>query len=229
MSDGVAEQVKKFVFKSVNSRGGESDVESLEIFIPEQLQASYSFYTWPAAPVLAWFLWEHRRELPGKRILELGSGTALPGIVAAKCGAVVTLTECASLPKSLQHVKHCCDVNGLQPSQVRILGLTWGLFLSTIFSLGPIDLILGSDCFYEPSVFEDIVVTVAYLLEKNPHARFLCTYQERSADWSIEHLLHKWRLQCEHIPLSNLGAESGIDINELVRDHTIHLLEITRA
>lgn len=110
-----------------------------------------------------------------------------------------------------------------------MLGLTWGLFLGNIFTLGPIDLILGSDCFYEPSVFEDIIVTVAFLLEKNPQARFLCTYQERSADWSIEHLLHKWQLQCEQIPVNNLGAESGIDINELMEDHTIHLLEITRV
>ncbi|XP_067005342.1 histone-arginine methyltransferase METTL23 [Anabrus simplex] len=228
MSDGVTEQVKKFLFKSLINRGGESEVESLEVFIPEQLQASYSFYTWPSAPVLAWFLWEHRRELPGKHILELGSGTALPGIVAAKCGAAVTLTDSANLPKSLQHVKHCCEVNGLLPSQFRVLGLTWGLFLSSIFTLGPVDLILGSDCFYEPSLFEDIIVTVAYLLEKNPQARFLCSYQERSADWSIEHLLHKWHLQCEHIPLNNLGAGSGIDINTLMQDHTIHLLEITR-
>ncbi|PSN43688.1 hypothetical protein C0J52_19462 [Blattella germanica] len=116
MSDGVAEQVKKFVFKSRISRSGENDIESLEILIPE---ASYSFYTWPSAPVLAWFLWEHRRELAGKHILELGSGTALPGILAAKCGAAVTLTDSASLPRSLQHVQRCCEVNGLLPSQVR--------------------------------------------------------------------------------------------------------------
>ena len=35
MSDGVAEQVKKFVFKSRIGRPGENDVETLEIFIPE--------------------------------------------------------------------------------------------------------------------------------------------------------------------------------------------------
>ncbi|RZF46702.1 hypothetical protein LSTR_LSTR002565 [Laodelphax striatellus] len=229
MSDGVILQVKKFVFSSPINRSGTNDVDSLEILIPEQLQASYSSYTWPSAPVLAWFLWEHRFELPGKHIVELGSGTALPGILAAKCGATVTLTESAILPKSLQHVKRCCEVNGLQSNQVRVIGLTWGLFLANTFSLGPIDLIIGSDCFYEPSVFEDIIVTVTFLLENNPQARFLSAYQERSADWSIEHLLHKWNLRCEHIPLNSLGASSGIDINELMQDHTIHLLEITRA
>ncbi|XP_015511396.1 histone-arginine methyltransferase METTL23 isoform X2 [Neodiprion pinetum] len=229
MSDGVAsEQVKKFFFTSRRNLELDQDDESLEIYIPELLQASYSFYTWPSAPVLAWFLWEHRGDLVGKRVLELGSGTALPGIVASKCGALVTLSDSASLPKSLQHIKRSCELNGVL-SQVKVVGVTWGLFLSGLFSIGPLDLILGSDCFYEPTVFEDIVVTVAFLLERNSNARFLCTYQERSADWSIEHLLNKWGLTCTHIPLAGLGANSGINIQELMQDHTIHLLDIRRA
>lgn len=225
MSDEQCEQIKKFVFNS-KKEGGSSEV--LEILIPEKLQASYSFYTWPCAPILAWFLWEHRADLSGKHILELGAGTALPGILAAKCGATVTLTDSAVLPKSLQHIKRCCEVNGLNSNQVRVTGLSWGLFLTSTFALGPVDLIIGSDCFYDPSVFEDIIVTVSYLLDCNPQARFLSVYQERSADWSIEHLLHKWKLRCEHIPLNTLGTESGVDINELMHDHTIHLLEITK-
>ncbi|KAL7297930.1 methyltransferase-like protein 23 isoform X1 [Trichogramma pretiosum] len=243
MSDGVAaEQVKKFFFTSgkahrprcSTSRDDDSDdpddqdSETLEVFIPELLQASYNFYTWPSAPVLAWYLWEHRKEIAGKRTLELGSGTALPGIVASKCGAIVTLSDSATLPKSLQHLRRSCELNGVLP-QVKIVGITWGLFLSSLINLGPIDLIIGSDCFYDPTVFEDIIVTVAYLLEKNPAAKFLCTYQERSADWSIEHLLNKWGLKCSHISLENLGSKSGLDVNELMQDHTIHLLEIKKS
>lgn len=193
------------------------------------LQASYSFYTWPSAPVLAWFLWERRHELPGKRVLELGAGTALPGILAAKCGAIVTLTDSATLPKSIAHTRRSCQLNNLEfNQQVRVTGLTWGLFLSNLDTLGPIDLILGSDCFFEPANFEDIVVTVAYLLEINPEAKFFCTYQERSSDWSIEHLLHKWDLNCKVHDISNLGSCAGIDIHSLIGDHSIHLLEVSR-
>lgn len=227
MSDA-AEQVKKFFFTSRRSHEAGQHEESLEIYIPELLQASYSFYTWPSAPVLAWFLWENRQDLVGKRILEIGSGTALPGIVASKCGAHVTLSDSANFPKSLQHIKRCCDLNGIT-SNVNIIGITWGQFLTSIFTIGQLDLIIGSDCFYEPSVFEDIIVTIGYLLEKNKNAKFLCTYQERSADWSIEHLLNKWGLVCKNIPLTDLGADSGISIGELMQDHTIHLLDIRRA
>lgn len=65
---------------------------NIAFYTLQQLQASYSFYTWPSSPILAWFLWENRIELPNKHILELGAGTALPSIVAAKCGARVTIT-----------------------------------------------------------------------------------------------------------------------------------------
>ncbi|XP_066250204.1 histone-arginine methyltransferase METTL23 [Euwallacea similis] len=222
MSDNPTEQIKKFVFSSNCKK------EVLEIFIPELLQGSYSFYTWPSAPVLAWFLWENRENLPGHRVLELGSGTALPGILAAKCGAQVTLSDSATLPKSLAHTKRSCHINNLTLNEnIRVIGLTWGLFLSNLDSLGPLDLIIGSDCFFEPVTFEDIIVTVAYLLSNNSGARFVCTYQERSSDWSIEHLLEKWGLTCKVHNISNLGTASGIDIHEIIGGHTIHLLEIT--
>lgn len=131
-------------------------------------------------------------------MLEIGCGTALPGIVAAKCGARVTLSDSATLPKSLAHTRHCCEVNSLIPDQhVRVIGLTWGLFLNNLAQIGPVDIVLGSDCFYEPSVFEDILAVVSYLLEENSNAKFLCTYQERSSDWSIEALLAKWDLKCQ--------------------------------
>ncbi|XP_020300534.1 methyltransferase-like protein 23 isoform X2 [Pseudomyrmex gracilis] len=232
MSDGdrtVNEKVKKFIFTSQRAPDDTKDdnKERLEILIPELLEANYSFYTWPCAPVLAWYLWEQRENLAGKRILEIGAGTSLPGILASKCGAVVTLSDSASQPKTLQHIKRCCELNGVT-DRVRVVGITWGFFLSSLFTLGQLDLIIGSDCFYEPEIFEDIVVIVAFLLERNPRAKFLCTYQERSADWSIEHLLNKWGLSCIHIALNDLDASSNIDVYDLMQDHTIHLLDIQR-
>lgn len=49
MSDGVAEQVKKFLFKSRSNRPGENDIESLEVFIPEVLRQNFLhrlFFHW---------------------------------------------------------------------------------------------------------------------------------------------------------------------------------------
>ncbi|CAH0695625.1 unnamed protein product [Spodoptera exigua] len=206
MSDGrsVSGQLKKFVFRGKSSSNGDTRGEYLEIVIPELLTAGYSFYTWPSAPLLAWYLWTQRRHLRGLRVLELGCGTGLPGILAAKCGARVTLTDSVALPRSLRHLSACCEANGLVVNRdVKILGLAWGLFLSEVHTLRPVDLILASDCFYEPSQFEEVLSTVAYLLD-GTDARFLCSYQERSADWSIEALLKKWGLKGALLDLDSL-------------------------
>lgn len=179
--------------------------------------------------MLAWHLWENRNELVNKHVLEIGSGTALPGIVAAKCGAKVTLSDSATLPKSLAHIKRSCQLNNLTVNKnIKLIGLTWGLFLYNFETHGPVDIILGSDCFYDPLLFEDVVVTIAHIFDHNPGCRFLSTYHERSSDWSIEHLLAKWNLRCKVLNINTLGASVGLDVQELVGDHTIHLLEITR-
>lgn len=228
MSDGrsVSGQLKKFVFRGKATSNGDTRGEYLEIVIPELLTAGYSFYTWPSAPLLAWYLWTQRRHLRGLRVLELGCGTGLPGILAAKCGALVTLTDSVALPRSLRHLSACCEANGLVPNRdVHILGLAWGLFLSEVHSLRPVDLLLASDCFYEPSQFEEVLSTVAYLLD-GTDARFLCSYQERSTDWSIEALLKKWGLKGALLDLDSLSESSGVDYRALVGDRSLHLLEI---
>ncbi|CAD6996128.1 methyltransferase-like protein 23 [Ceratitis capitata] len=230
----VPEHIRKFVFTNQKGNADEGEasdepIETIEIQIPEILQSGYSFYTWPCAPVLAWFLWERRKNLASKHILELGAGTALPGILAAKCGARVILSDSCILPKSLAHIRKSCLTNNLVPGKdIEVIGVSWGLLLNSVFNIGPLDLIIGADCFYDPSVFEDILVTVSFLLERNPQAKFVCTYQERSADWSIEALLKKWKLRAVPINTDEVGKSSGIDLSEFMGGHTIHLIEITK-
>lgn len=152
----------------------------------------------------------------------------MPGILAAKCGSYVTLSDNCNQPKTLAHISRCCSINNLQPGkEINIIGLSWGLLLNNIFNIGPIDLIISSDCFYDPSVFEDILVTVSYLLENNPGAKFITTFQERSSDWTIQPLLKKWDLNCINIDLESIGLTSDIDLNDILGGHSIHILEIT--
>ena len=174
-------------------------------------------------------MWERRHDLSNKRILEIGSGTSLPGILAAKCGAHVTLSDCCTLPKTLAHIKRSCELNNLEPGKdIEVIGLNWGLLLNNLHNFGAIDYIIGSDCFYDPTVFEDILVTISFFLDQNRGCKFIFSYQERSTDWSIEALLKKWDLKCVNINISQIGKESGINVKDFMQDHTIHLLEIFR-
>jgi len=79
--------------------------------------------------------------------VQLGCGTALPGIVAAKLGAKVTLSDSEDLPLCLQQAKQSCSANKL--SEVKVIGITWGVYSPAVMNLSPVDIILGSDCFYD--------------------------------------------------------------------------------
>src|SRR4051812_33754151 len=53
----------------------------------------YGVVLWPAAIALAHEVVTRAAEFRGKRVLELGAGTGLPGIVAAAVGANVVQTD----------------------------------------------------------------------------------------------------------------------------------------
>ncbi|NXP53315.1 MET23 protein, partial [Heliornis fulica] len=192
------------------------------------LDSQYGMYVWPCAVVLAQYLWARRGSLPGKRVLEIGAGVSLPGVVAAKCGAEVILSDSEELPQCLQNCRRSCLINHLP--HVLVMGLTWGRVSPELLSLAPVDIILGSDVFFDPKDFEDILTTVYFLLEKNPHAEFWTTYQVRSADWSIEALLCKWKLKNVCIPLQSFNADKEhLASSSLPGRHTIEMMIISLA
>ncbi|XP_007436831.1 methyltransferase-like protein 23 isoform X2 [Python bivittatus] len=191
------------------------------------LDPQYGMHVWPCAVVLAQYIWFHRRLVCGKRILEVGAGVSLPGIVAAKCGAQVILSDNAEFPQCLDNCQRSCQMNNL--SGVRIIGLTWGHVSPCLLTLAPVDLILGSDVFFEPEDFEDIISTVHYLMEKNPHAQFWTTYQVRSANWSIEGLLYKWGMESTCVPLQSFEAnKEQLAWSSLPGMYTIQMMVISK-
>ena len=80
-------------------------------------------------------------------MFQIGAGTSLPGIVAAKIGAKVTLADAEFYPNCLENCRQSCEANNLTFS-VKVTPLTWGLIDEQILNLNKVDYILGSDCFY---------------------------------------------------------------------------------
>ena len=106
------------------------------------------------------------------------------------------------------------------------MGLT--RFRSGISPVG-IDFILGSDCFFDPEVFDKLVATVAYLLRQNPGAVFVTSYQVRSADWHVVDLLGRWKLSSRSVPLSDFGADrDSLGESDLPGSRQFQLLLVTR-
>lgn len=200
--------------------------DKVEVRIPEIMNPQYGMFTWPAAPVLAQFIWYNRDQIKGKQVVEIGAGTALPGLVASLCGATVILTDKEEYPQCLDNCRKSCLANG--QDAIQVVGITWGQFTPNLLNLPKADIILGSDCFYDTKDFDDILATVSFLMEKNFQAKFWSTYQERSSSHSIEDLLKKWELKAIQIPLEDFNANHGnIGGSNLSDLHTIQMLEIT--
>ena len=219
---------RKFIFKPLK----ESDGPPVAVVIPEQLAASYGLYIWPSSPVLSWYVWFHREDFVGKRVLELGAGTSLPGLLCAKVGAdKVFLSDIATDHNVLENCRQAVKLNDLS-EKIQVAGGTWGMFepdTNTICE--KLDYIIGSGLFFGPSVFEQLCVTISFLLNANPSARVLITVQERSDDWSIEEYLLKWGLHGRIIHTRQFLSESGIQEGDLESGNTtqsIYILEITK-
>ncbi|XP_028675298.1 methyltransferase-like protein 23 [Erpetoichthys calabaricus] len=215
---------KDFYFKDDDRMTGSPG--HLYVRIPEVLDPHYSMYVWPCAVVLAQYVWYHKEHVIGKGILEIGAGVGLPGVVAAKCGAKVILSDSARFPACLENSQRSCEANGL--SDVVVLGITWGQVSPELLDLPQLDIVLGSDVFFEPEDFEDVMMTIYFLLKKNPKAQFWATYQERSSDWSIEAILQKWDLRCVHVPLELFNANKEcLAQSNLPGRHSVQMIIIT--
>ncbi len=78
----------------------------------------YGIALWPAAIALAHEVASRAEEFKGGRVLELGSGAGLPGIVAATLGARVVQTDRDALSMSL--CKRNCERNGVGAVEHRL-------------------------------------------------------------------------------------------------------------
>lgn len=179
----------------------------LNVKISEVLNPDFGMYIWPCAPVLGKYIWNQRQKICGKIVLELGAGTGLSSVVAAKCGAHVIITDSKRYKSVLKHAENNMQLNNIGPDEFEMMDITWGKFSPYLINIGEIDVVLGSDVFYDPADFEDVIVTLSYIMKRNPKAEFWCTYEHRCSDWNVSYFLEKWNLKCTEVPLKNFGAD----------------------
>jgi len=138
---------------------------------PQAIDAiPYYAILWPAALGLAEHLWQHRTDLPGTRVIELGCGLGLPAILAAKLGAQVTATDFH--PETGEWLLHNAALNG---AALNYQQLDWNAFLdarlTTLGSRSPTDsLVIGSDLLYERRHIPALVCAIGALCAPGGHA-----------------------------------------------------------
>ena len=203
----------------------------LQLYVREFFcENGLTLYTWPGGVLLAAFVASRSNEFFGSSCLELGSGTGLPAIVAAKIGAkhcVLTERNDTQILTNLRlmvttnNVSHCTTV----------MALDWHQHdLATLCTMTTVDFILGADVFYSSEDFDPVLSIVETMTRVNPQTIFYTTYQERSSRRTLCPLLDKYGLQAEVIPLSSFlhsGHETGFS-NVCISFDSLMLLKIVR-
>ena len=133
----------------------------------------YGEYIWPTPLFMCDFLKRNSELVKDKRVLELGSGTGIVGLYAAKLGAThVTLTDFIDF--NIEGIKRNIKENGLgaatEPRWFR-----WGTSLGEQW-----DVILGSDIVYP--VMDKHALVKAIKTHLKPGGRFILGYNDRPGD-----------------------------------------------
>jgi predicted nicotinamide N-methyase len=160
--------------------------DELHFFRELRNQVPYGVALWPSAIALAHELAERAGELRGRRALELGAGTGLPGIVAASLGAAVTQTDRHELALAI------CARNGERNGAA---GVTRRLVDWTAWDDDArYDLILGSDILYAEALHPHL----RRIFERNlaPGGRVLLADPFRTASMQLLEALEAggWRI-----------------------------------
>jgi predicted nicotinamide N-methyase len=162
-------------------------------------QFPYGLLLWESAIGMAERLAEEPELAAGKRVLELGAGVGLPGLVAHALGAAgVTQTDYQSETLDLARIN--AAQNGIGNGAIRYLLADWRDFgrqeaTAAAAAAARYDLILGSDVLYERTLHGALARILTNFLAPGgsvllsdplrPQAIEFADQMERSGEWSL--------------------------------------------
>ncbi|XP_031565488.1 protein-lysine methyltransferase METTL21D-like [Actinia tenebrosa] len=157
----------------------EREIEGIygTLVIKQAEEGDVGCVVWDAAIVLEKYLetegFLNKRQMKGKRAIELGAGTGLVGLVASVLGADVVCTD-------LQDIIPLIELNiitnkHLVTGSLSAAVLKWGEDVSQL--LPPFDYIFIADCIYYEESLEPLIKTMCDL--SGPSTLIYLSYEER--------------------------------------------------
>ncbi|KAF8631165.1 hypothetical protein AX15_002504 [Amanita polypyramis BW_CC] len=166
--------IKDEILSLTFSHGDHRDPISISLYM--DASPGCGGIAWPAGQILSNYIVKRGSEfLQNKKVLELGSGTGLVGLVAGKLNARVWITDQAPL---LNIMRKNVEMNHLE-SSVTVAEVNWGTDLPP--DIPHPDIILAADCVYFEPAFPLLVQTLADLADQTTEILF-CYKKRRKAD-----------------------------------------------
>ena len=147
---------------------------------------------WPSSVVMSHFILFHQQRMNDKVLMEMGSGTSLPSLVACKFSSPSKVYLQDFPNEEITGIqKRVFEKNRVDDKNVETISFGWGEMPELIQK---IDLVYSSDSLYQgkginvfllehfrcsPVDFGDFMSSIAYLLNVNPKCTFITCYHER--------------------------------------------------
>ena len=136
---------------------------------------------WPVSVALARFVAARLDSVKGRRVVEVGAGTALAGLAAARSDAVsVVLTDGSDvIIRLLERALASSNVTATLKAPISARKLLWG-DRASFDGIGCCDVVLGADVVCWPRLVEPLLQTVRALLRGSADGVFYCGFVSRS-------------------------------------------------
>jgi len=162
---------------------------------------------WEAGACLAEFIFHNAHCIRGRRVIELGAGVGLTGLVAAANFAKsVHMTDYTNA--TLENLSYNVSINnkwlkerGIDKGIVTIGNLEWGEYAENSCCSHSADVLIAADVVYTVECIPDLVATVSKFLSSGSStnvALFATTYRNRSTFALFETELEKKRIICDY-------------------------------
>jgi EEF1A N-terminal glycine/lysine methyltransferase len=168
----------------------------ISVYPPSTIAANWRLQTdaiWRSAIHLA----DHLPDVTNKDVLELGAGSGLPGILAAKEGSprslvlsdypdpIIIATLQANLQRNASHLTAGC-------SRVAVIEHAWGTpEIAWPFGLEAFDVIMGADILWMSEQHENLLGTLSNSLRRNKDARIHLVAGLHTGRWPIERFINE--------------------------------------
>ena len=162
----------------------------------ESLGWGYWDRIWPSSVALSEYLIRQffATKLTGAKVLEIGCGTGVPGVVAAHLGAFTMFSDL--VPVTLEAVKETCRLNHI--SNFDTCTLDW---FESIELKERYDLVLGCEVFYDEAILADIAHVLEQVLTPGGKGLF-CDPNRLGLDTIELAFQEKFNLSVQQIPLT---------------------------